>query len=190
MPTNEQYRLVKNQLRHLEQRESLAVIWAYSQFLQLRGFRFPRDIEMDRRFRDADLPQAMIGEWTLELMTREIVRHASPAAERGRTLRTWATLASIAQGIKDLEEQVYSEHSDPAQIHLELMRISHRQVVWQQQRPRTQLFVRHYKLFNRPEIDAICNDAIGLSDAERLSWQFRNLVKSVYRLAAEGRAPT
>lgn len=166
MPSNETYRLVRNQLRRLEQRESLAVIWAYSQFLQLRGFRLPRDIEVDRRFRDANLPQGMIGEWTLELMAREVIRHTEPAADRGRTMRTWATFAWIAQALKDLEDQIYAETSEPAQIHLELMRLSHRQFIWQQQRPRTQQFVRYYKLFDTPEINAVCNEVLGLSVRE------------------------
>lgn len=166
MSANEQYRLLRNLLRELESRDSLAVIWAYSQFLQIRGFRFPAGIEVNDRFLRADLPQGMISEWTLEQMAREVVRYAGPAAQRGKTLRTWATMATAAQGVKDLEDQIYAEFSDPAQIHLELMRIAHRQFIWQQQRPKTELLVRYFKLFNRADIDAICVDITGLSVRE------------------------
>jgi hypothetical protein len=38
------YRAIRAQTRKLERRDSLAVMWAYSQFLQVNDFRIPADI--------------------------------------------------------------------------------------------------------------------------------------------------
>jgi hypothetical protein len=46
------------------------------------------------------------------------------------------------------------------------MRISHRQFVWQQQRLNSSMVIRYYKLFNTPEIVAICQEATGLTVEE------------------------
>ena len=73
MTVEELYRSVKAQVRRSGLRESLYVIWAYSQYLQVTDFELPRDIEANGQFLDAQVPQAMIAEWTLEQIAREAV---------------------------------------------------------------------------------------------------------------------
>ena len=163
MPIEEQYRSARNRVRRLGHRDSFYVIWAHSQYLQIRDFRFPPEIEVSQRFLALDLPQALIAEWALEQMAREVAMHSGPAAQRGASLKQWATFADIVQRLKDLENDIYGEMNNPADIHLELMRISHRQFTWQQQRPTSRWFMRYYKLFNRPEIDTACREVTGLS---------------------------
>ena len=46
---------------------------------------------------------------------------------------------------------------------MEVMRISHRQFVWQQQPLNWRWIIRHYKLFNTPSIVAICEQRTGLT---------------------------
>jgi hypothetical protein len=50
-----------------------------------------------------------------------------------------------------------------ALIHLELMRMSHRQFVWQQLRFNRKPIVRYFKLFDKPEIGAHILAATGLT---------------------------
>ena len=66
MAIQELYRTVKTLTRQLGLRESLYVIWAYSQYLQVTEFEIPEDIEVAHQFLAAHPPQAMLAEWTLE----------------------------------------------------------------------------------------------------------------------------
>lgn len=166
MPVDDQYRVVRNRIRNHGLRESLYVVWAYAQFLQIRDFRFPNDIEVDAGFLRQDPPQLWIAEWTLEQLARESIMHAGPAPRRNRSILQWAELAECVNRLRTLEQDLYRDFNDPAQIHLELMRISHRQFVWQQQRPNARWFIRYFKLFSSAEIDALCREVTGLSVRE------------------------
>lgn len=157
------YRRVRKLTRQFAYRESLYVIWAYSQYLQVNGFQIPNDIEVANEFLNADFPQAFIPEWTLELIAREVIRYADEEARRGRSLRRWAKLAQIANTLKSLESRIYSQLVGGGRIQIELMRIAHRQFVWQQQRPSWRWIIRYYKLFNTPAIIAHAEQATGLS---------------------------
>lgn len=163
MPIQEVYRVIRNHVRELAHRESLYVVWAYSQYLQRRDFQIPNDIQVDNRFLNADPPQVILSEWTLEQIAREVIRNADEEPRRGRSLRQWNTLAQIANGLRDLEGEIYADLVGAGKIHLELMRISHRQFVWQQQRFDWRWIIRYYKLFNRPAIDTLAQAATGLA---------------------------
>jgi hypothetical protein len=163
MSIQELYRSIKNQARQFARRDGLYVLWAYSQYLQLRNFRIPGDIEVLNRFLNADLPMAMLAPWTVEQIAREIVLHSDEEARRGQSLRKWSSLAQIANLLRDMEGQIYSQLVGGGKIHLELMRIAHRQFVWQQHRFNWRLIIRYYKLFNIPAINAHAIDAIELT---------------------------
>lgn len=163
MSIDEQYKKVRSIVRELGCRDSLYVIWAYAQFLQVKGFRMPGDIQVHRTFLDAQLRQAIIGEFTFEQVAREVIRHADIEPRRGRTLRNWDTLADVANGLRDLEEKIYAEFQIGRHIQRELTRIAHRQFVWQQYRFKGEPIIRYYKLFDTPEIDAHAQTATGLT---------------------------
>ncbi|WP_323715875.1 hypothetical protein [Paracoccus aminovorans] len=163
MSRDEQYRKVKAVVRQLGCRDSLYAIWAYSQWLQVDGFQFPDDIQVHRSLIDAQIPQAILSEFTLEQIAREAIRHSDIIPRRGRTLRQWDTLANIVNGIRELEGEIYAEFQIGKRIHLELMRIAHRQFVWQQFRFHQVPAIRYYKLFNTPLIDSYAQAATGLS---------------------------
>lgn len=57
MTIHEQYRRIRNRVRRLGRRDSLYVVWAYSQYLQVNDFEFPADIDADQ-FRRAQIPRA------------------------------------------------------------------------------------------------------------------------------------
>lgn len=163
MAIQELYRRVRTLTRQLGFRESLYVVWAYSQYLQVTEFELPRDIEASTRFLDAHPPQALLAEWTMEQVAREIIRHADEEPRRGRSLRQWATLADVANTLRDLEGEIYAQLVGGGRIHLELMRIAHRQFAWQQHRFGWRLVIRYYKLFNTPSIVAHAQQATGLT---------------------------
>jgi len=163
MTIQDRYRRIRNQVRRLGRRDSLYVVWAYAQYLQVNDFEFPSDIEVSDQFRRAEIPQGIIPEWTLEQLAREVIRHAGEEADRGRSLRQWGTMAELVTQLRDLEEAIYVAHGGPERIHLEIMRIAHRQFVWQQQRLNWRWIIRYYKLFNTVQIASICSAATGLS---------------------------
>lgn len=163
MAIEEIYQKIRAAVRRLGCRDSLDVIWAYSQFLQVDDFRMPNNIQVHRQFLDAQYPQAQIAEFNLEQIAREVIRHSDIEPQRGRTLRNWDTLAEIVNGLKALEQEIYVEFQNQEQIHLELIRIAHRQFVWQQHSPNWRSTIRYYKLFNTPEIVAFTQQATGLS---------------------------
>ena len=163
MSIDEQYRKVRAAVRNLGCRDSLSVIWAYSQYLQVNGFQMPGDIQVHKSFVDARPRQAIISEFVLEQIAREVVRHAEIQPRRGRSLRRWDTLADIVNDLRDLEGAIYAEFQVGKLIHLELMRIAHRQFVWQQDRLNSAPIIRYYKLFNTPEINTHAQAATGLT---------------------------
>jgi hypothetical protein len=128
------------------------VISAYCQYLQVNDFEIPADIQVADQFRNARPRQAILAEWTLEQIAREVIRYADEEPRRGRTLRQWDTVAAIANALRDLEAAIYAELVGGQRIQLEMMRIAHRQFVWQQHRFNWKPVIRYYKLFNTPEI--------------------------------------
>jgi hypothetical protein len=157
------YRTIRSDARQLARRDSLAVIWAYSQYLQVNEFQMPRDIEVAQVLRDAHPRQSILAEWTLEEIAREVIRYSDEEARDGRTLRQWNTLAHIANTIRDLEGEIYRDLVGAPFIQHELMRIMRRQFVWQQQRFDWRWIIRYYKLFNTPALTAHAEQATGLS---------------------------
>jgi len=163
MSIDERYRKVRAVVRELGCRDSLDVIWAYAQCLQVDGFQMPGDIQVHRTFTDSPLRQEIIGEFTLEQIAREVIRHSDIEPRRGRTLRRWDTLADIVDELRGLEGEIYAKFHIGKLIQLQLMRIAHRQLVWQQYRFHEEPIIRYYKLFNTPEIDGHAQAATGLT---------------------------
>lgn len=163
MTLEKSYQKIRAAVRELGCRESLYVIWAYCQYLQVDHFQIPSNIEVNRKFLDATVPIALIAEFNLEQLAREVIRHADIEPRRGRTLRRWATLAEIIDDLKDLENEIYGEFQRGSSVQLEMMRIAHRQFVWQQFRLNWRPIIRYYKLFSQSEIVSCTIDATGLN---------------------------
>lgn len=162
MAIEEHYRTIRNSTRRLATRESLYVVWAYSQFLQRRDFVIPRDIEVSQRLIDADPRLAVLPDWTIEHIARELICHGDERPRNGHTLRRWAAMAELANAFRDLENELYRDLGGGF-IRLEMMRIMHRQFVWQQQRLDWHMIIRYFKLFNTPAIAPHAAQATGLT---------------------------
>jgi hypothetical protein len=163
MPSQHTYQQLVARVRKLDRRESLYVIWSYAQLLQQRGFRMPRDIEVGRVLLEANPMQTIVGDWSLEILTREVIKHAGEEARGGLSLRRWETFSTTLDLLRQLDGEIYAEYNEPAQIHLELMRISHQQFVWQRDGFSHQFFGRYRKIFDVPAINEMCLQHTGLS---------------------------
>jgi hypothetical protein len=159
----EEYKPIRNKIGLLAVDDALGVIWAYCQFLQLDNFTFPKSIEVLPSFLHDEFPQRFVSEWELELLAKEIILNGGPVARKGRSLRTWNTLSEIVNSIKDIENRIYGHFGSPDKVLFELSRIAHRQFLWQMKPINSASTIRYYKIFNRPGIDEICRETIGLT---------------------------
>ena len=161
-----EYKPIRNRMASLAIDDSLAVIWAYCQFLQIDGYKFPAEIEVEKQFLLLDVPQKWISEWTLELLTKEVILNGNVVSSKNQTLRTWNTLSEFINLLMKFENDIYGHFGSDKKILLELIRIAHRQFIWQGNPPNAASIIRYFKIFNRPTIDEVCLHRIGLSICE------------------------
>ena len=143
--------------------ESLYVIWAYCQYLQMRDFKLPSDIEVDHRFGHLAVPQTWISEWELELLAKEVILNGSSASQKRRTLRSWKVLSDTLNSLKKLEDGIYGLQTSNDTVLTEIVRIAHRQFIWQGNPPNSISAIRYYKIFNQDTIDRVCQSRLGIS---------------------------
>lgn len=161
------YKKLQNRLSELSVEDALAVIWAYSQFLQVgKNFIFPKDIQVALEYLQMQIPQQWIAEWDLELLAKEVIIHGTAVAKRGHTFRSWHTLFETVRVLRSLEGAIYKKYGSQETIQIELVRISHRQFVWQSNKPNSAVIARYYKIFNRQRINEICVQKLGLTVQE------------------------
>jgi hypothetical protein len=129
------YKPIRNKIASLAIDDSLAVIWAYCQYLQINGFVFPPEIEVERKFLGLDVPQKWISEWTLELLAKEVILNGNSVSSKNRTLRKWNTLSELINLLMHLENEIYGHFGSDKKILLELVRMAHRQFIWQGNTP-------------------------------------------------------
>jgi hypothetical protein len=157
------YKPIRNKIAQLAADDSLGVLWAYCQFLQINGFQPPKEIEIASVYLNASPRQSYIAEWDIELLAKEVVINSGSVGSKGRTLRTWKTLAELVNGFKSLEQDIYRQFGNRGNVLIELIRVMHRQIIWQTNPPNARSIIRYYKIFNRSGIDAICSEKFGLT---------------------------
>jgi hypothetical protein len=157
------YKPLRNKIAKLGLEESLRAIWGYSQFLQIEQFSFPSDIEVDRKFVEAKIPQALVSEWELELLAKEVILNSGPLTDKSFSLKRWKIFSEILNGVKSLEGQIYKSFGSTDNVLIEMIRIAHRQFQWRADPPNAATTIRYYLIFNRPDIDEICISKLNLS---------------------------
>jgi hypothetical protein len=157
------YKPLRNKVGLLSVGDSLAVVWAYCQYLQIDDFQFPKDIEVAPDYFKLDVPQTWIAEWELEVLAKELILNGNAVASKGRTLKKWKTLSEFVNALKSLESDIYGACGSPKDVLVELVRVAHRQFIWQGNPPNAASIIRYFKIFNRPAIHRICEDQIGLN---------------------------
>ena len=163
MDVFQEYKPLRNKIAMLSVEDALGVIWAYCQYLQIDDFQFPKEIEVADSYLQLDVPQRLISEWELELLAKEVILNGNAIAARGRTLRSWKTLSELVNLLKDLENRLYGQFGSPQEVLVELIRIAHRQFIWQANPPNSASIIRYFKILNRPAIDKIRQERIGLN---------------------------
>jgi hypothetical protein len=139
--------------------DALYAIWAYAQKLQLTAFKFPKDIEVAVAFLEHAVPRSWISEWELLVLAKEVIINSKDV---GPSLRNWATLSSIMNAIKELENSIYRRYGSAKNVLIEMNRIAHRQFTWQVDYPNLSSFARYLVLFDTAEIDQISRDRTGV----------------------------
>ncbi len=152
------YKPLRNYLRQQSLIESLITVHAWIQHLQ-SGIDLPTRLTHPQMRYTKDRYRLGISEWELDTLCREIVLNSPLRA--ASAISDWASLAKAINGIKLIEEEVWGELGDAEKILLELHRLSHRQFPWQN--PMTQPdFIRYFKIFKTPELDALVTANTGL----------------------------
>jgi hypothetical protein len=76
MSIEDHYKYLRRRVSKCGFVDSLYVIWAYSQLLQVRNFHFPADIEKHEAFGSDSRLNFLIHEWELESIATEVILHA------------------------------------------------------------------------------------------------------------------
>ena len=119
---------------------------------------------MPKEYLELRPPQQWIAEWDLESLAKEAIIHgAAVAKDAQHTFRSWNVIVSAVRALRTLESAIYKKYGTPETIQIEMVRVSHRQIIWQAQRPNSEMTARYYKIFNRPGIDEICFSKFGLT---------------------------
>ena len=120
MGVYELYKPVRNKVALLSYDDSLYVIWAYSQLLQINGFQIPGDIQVHKDYLKLRLRQQWIAEWDLEALAKEVILNGSTVSAKRRTLRTWDTLAESVNELRGLEREIYGLYGSSENVLIEL----------------------------------------------------------------------
>jgi hypothetical protein len=88
MAAADHYRYLQSRIARCERAEVLYVVWAYSQFLQVRNFAFPNNIEKHSQFVAGSRLSYLIHEWELEIIATEALLHAGRGT---RSISEWRT---------------------------------------------------------------------------------------------------
>jgi hypothetical protein len=163
MDISAKYKPFRNKVAQLAVDDALGVLWAYCQLLQIPNFQPPKEIEIAPIYLNANPRQSYLAEWHIELLAKEVVINCGYVASKGRTLRKWKTLADVVNALKKFEEEIYAQFGNQKNVMVELVRVVHRQLVWQTNPPNARSIIRYYKIYNRPAIDAICSETFGLT---------------------------
>lgn len=160
----EAYKPLRNHLRKLCLADSLAVIRAYVQYLQL-DTPIPRDCEVHRNFAFAASKSnkvALISEWELETLCREVILNAQDGTYCPETLKKWSCLARAINKLKELEDSIGEKFVSPDNILLELHRTAHRQFPWQSAPPNKFVITRYFKIYSHPPLERIICEEVGM----------------------------
>jgi hypothetical protein len=160
MTAFKEYKNFRDKISMLSCDDALNVIWAYNRYLDQTDFQMPTNIEVSSDFTALDHKGRWITQWDLEILAKEIILNASDIGGGRPSLRTWDVLAGAINSLKDFETN--TSPVTQANILIELNRIAHRQFTWQENKASAML-VRHYKIFNTPKINDICQSVLSLS---------------------------
>ena len=126
MSVYDSYKPLRNFLTRFPLLDSLEVMRAYFQFLQIDQ-PLPKNIQIDSSIFHTNRYENGVYEWELDILTKEIIFNSSKTGDL--SLRVWKNFAKANKLIKELENDIYVEYADimKKDVLLNLYRIAHRQ---------------------------------------------------------------
>jgi hypothetical protein len=156
------YKPLRNLISSFGRDDSLRVLWAYLNYMQIDEFELPGDIETGAQFLNASIPELVIPPWQLELVAREVLINCGAQSPKGKSLREWHNFARLMNELRELEDRLYGLQGPDRKIMIELNRIAHRQFIWQAHPLHATALIRYLKIFDTPQIDEICQSETGM----------------------------
>lgn len=157
------YKPLRNELRNYSIEDVLSVCKAYSQALTYR-LRLPSDLEPIPKYNDFG---EGIHNWELEIIAREAIINSSEHIHTGKTLKKASNFLRTINKLRKFEDDLAKQYGSQENVLRELQRIAHRQFEYQAQNPSSTLMYRYHKIFSKPALDKIVNEAFGF-DTHRL----------------------
>jgi hypothetical protein len=152
------YKPLRNKVRGYNLRLCFEDLWRYSQ--HLLGELPMNDYFVGGKFvriKDYLYP------WNLSILARELVLHSS---ERGaKRLNTWAGLADLVNGLRDLENRIAESECEPDNVLATLHSIAHQQFPWQGRRDK-QYLMRYLRIFGEADVERVLLEKTGLTMRE------------------------
>jgi hypothetical protein len=160
------YKPLRNQLKQLPLWESLGVVRAYIQLLQIDQ-PLPKDVLVLKDYLTFDITQKrrFMAEWNLAVLAKEIILNAQEV-EPNRSLsslKDWNDISRVINKLKDLEGEISLLYIDKTNVSSELRRTFFLQFPWQIQRPHNILMFKYFDIFSDKKIDSIIINKYGLS---------------------------
>jgi hypothetical protein len=163
------YKVLRNKIRLTSIEDSLYVIWAYAQNMQMK-LPMPPEIELHSQYHSTQYGQRGIYEWDLELLAKEVILHGQNIGYKERHHESFKKISFFSQILKSLrviDNTISSEYLSPNNVLVEFSRIANRQFPWQQFNPASYL-TRFYRIFGAPDVDCIILERTGLTTKEIL----------------------
>lgn len=160
------YKPLRNQLKNISLWESLGVVRAYMQHLQINQ-PLPRDISVLDEYLQGDSIQKRkwMAEWNLAVLAKEIILNAQEIEPNQflPSLKKWDFLASVINKLKDLEGKISLLYINKNNVLSELRRIFFLEFPWQIQKPQNSIMFRYFSIYNDKDFDVIIRNKYGLS---------------------------
>lgn len=163
----EAYKPFRNKIRKTSVEDSLYVIWAYAQYMQLDSS-IPSDIEVHPLCLSNQFAERGLYPWDLELLARETMLNGEVARFSRRkhdSLKSAPFFTKMLNQLRAIDGAVSREYINSDNILIEFSRLLYRQIQWQQLHLSSYL-IRFYKIFSTAKIDAIVKETTGLATKE------------------------
>ena len=152
------YKPFRNYMRRFQTLPTLVALWSYARHV-FDGESLPPGIPVGLPMNLAPL-NTHLYPWDLEILVRETLLHAQPAAGE-LDLRHWIVLAKAINHIRRLDGCL-SAHTDGPALLLELNRMAHRQFRWQERQDLSWIS-RILKIYGSESIDRLVLGELGMT---------------------------
>lgn len=152
------YKPLRNMVRQFALEDSLQTIWFYVQHVHANK-PLPRHLQPIGNGRPLDLKRLMYP-WQLSTLIREMILHAGSSGSR--SLRNWNDMALVLNKISATGESFTPSLEEADELYLELHRIGHQQLPWQNKTTIAHL-MRYMLIYQHGALQSTFERSIGVS---------------------------